>query len=418
MVDPTIASLFRDAAKLLRARFEVIRSTNPHAGEKGAEVEEILKQFLNEHLPQRFRAGSGIVLDTDNALSRQQDVIVYDALSSPLYRYAPKTQIVPMDAVVSVIEVKSNLTGAELADGYAKVASCKRLKKRPMQAEELRTNRSGAFHGTTGIVFAFGSTLALETIIEHAKELNDEYDSELWPEIIVVLDAGLITYAIQYPGAPKFAGSLMSVAYPPKYGKGGPPWYVHLALHADGEYTLNRFFMMLLAQVNFYPYLSGVPPFEAMLEGAPKTVMTRAGYQYDLKGKLKPVPEHLQITEDHHPSVELGIDLTDKRGQRLAALQYMPWQDGAIIRAFGPEPLIKGVMPALGLSSDTLLIIDPATPNMWLTTITRITEAQFRKWPRMIQQRTDLRATLLSGEKQEPAEDTGKPSAPQTEQKG
>jgi hypothetical protein len=75
-------------------------------------------------------------------------------------------------------------------------------------------------------------------------------------------------------------------------------------------------------------------------------------------------------------------------------------------------------MPALGLSSDTLLIIDPATPNMWLTTITRITDAQFRKWPRMIQQRISLRATLRSGEKQEPAEDAGKPSAPQTEQKG
>ena len=122
-----------------------------HAGEKGAEVEDILKQFLNEHLPQRFRAGSGIVLDTENSPSRQQDVIVYDALSSPLYRYAPKTQIIPMDAVVSVIEVKSSLTKAELEDASQKIASCKRLKKRAMTPGELQANPEGRFHGTTRV---------------------------------------------------------------------------------------------------------------------------------------------------------------------------------------------------------------------------------------------------------------------------
>ncbi|MBY0497788.1 MAG: hypothetical protein K2Y23_26565 [Cyanobacteria bacterium] len=75
-----------------------------------------MKEFLNEHLPKRFLAGSGFVIDSANGLSRQQDVVVYDAISSPIYRSAPKTQIIPMDAVVSVIEVKSTLTKAELRD--------------------------------------------------------------------------------------------------------------------------------------------------------------------------------------------------------------------------------------------------------------------------------------------------------------
>ena len=66
MENLTISKLFYDAAKLLRAEFTYTRSTNPIAPEKGEEVENIVKKFLNSHLPQRFRAGSGIIIDNDN----------------------------------------------------------------------------------------------------------------------------------------------------------------------------------------------------------------------------------------------------------------------------------------------------------------------------------------------------------------
>jgi len=83
---PTVAKLFTDAAKLLRAQFEYARSSQPHPGSKGQAVEAILKDFLNAHLPRRFHATTGIVIDHDNNLSRQTDVIIYDALSSPIYQ--------------------------------------------------------------------------------------------------------------------------------------------------------------------------------------------------------------------------------------------------------------------------------------------------------------------------------------------
>ena len=123
MNTPTIASLFADAAKVLRAELEFIRQSNPHPGEKGAEVEEILKKFLNNHLPQRFRASSGIVLDEGNRLSWQTDIIVYDALASAVYRAADRLQIVSASVTAAVVEVKSALTKEELADAYVKIAS-------------------------------------------------------------------------------------------------------------------------------------------------------------------------------------------------------------------------------------------------------------------------------------------------------
>jgi hypothetical protein len=79
-------------------------------GGKGLEVEEVLRKFLNAHLPRRYSACSGVMIDVENHMSKQTDVMVYDALSSPEYRASEQLQIVPADAVASVIEVKSCLT--------------------------------------------------------------------------------------------------------------------------------------------------------------------------------------------------------------------------------------------------------------------------------------------------------------------
>ena len=74
----TIAGYIAQAAKLLRAEFEHIRTTNPHAGEGGKEIENIVKEFLNHHMPQRFRATAGFVIDKFSEMSGHEDVLIYD----------------------------------------------------------------------------------------------------------------------------------------------------------------------------------------------------------------------------------------------------------------------------------------------------------------------------------------------------
>jgi hypothetical protein len=83
----TIAGLISSAAKKLRDDFEYIRETNSHSGEKGGETEEKVRGFLNGHIPKRFQATAGFVIDVDNQMSDHQDVIIYDAQSTPVYRY-------------------------------------------------------------------------------------------------------------------------------------------------------------------------------------------------------------------------------------------------------------------------------------------------------------------------------------------
>lgn len=70
----TISELLSDAAQLLRSEFEFIRKSNPHSAEKGSEVENILRTFLNQHMPQRYHAGSGFIIDNANDIKQIETV--------------------------------------------------------------------------------------------------------------------------------------------------------------------------------------------------------------------------------------------------------------------------------------------------------------------------------------------------------
>src|SRR5438445_23116 len=75
----TIAGLISKAAKKLRDDFEHIRETISHSGEKGGETEDKVREFLNGHMPKRFHATKGFVIDAGNQMSDHQDVINYTA---------------------------------------------------------------------------------------------------------------------------------------------------------------------------------------------------------------------------------------------------------------------------------------------------------------------------------------------------
>lgn len=176
----TIAGYIAQAAKLLRAEFEHIRTTNPHAGEGGKEVENIVKEFLNHHMPQRFRATGGFVIDKFSEMSGHEDVLIYDALSSPVYRYTEENQIISADAIASVVEVKSVLNKKELENGFEKISQVKKLHKSPTsQMDQKATESNLTTHGTLGVVFGFSTDLNFATLAGHCAELNEQYDTYL-----------------------------------------------------------------------------------------------------------------------------------------------------------------------------------------------------------------------------------------------
>ncbi len=71
--------------KQLSLEIDSIRLAIQHNAVKGAEAEHAFKRLLRKHLPQRYKLGSGFVVNGERS-SRQHDIVVYDDLmNAPIY---------------------------------------------------------------------------------------------------------------------------------------------------------------------------------------------------------------------------------------------------------------------------------------------------------------------------------------------
>jgi hypothetical protein len=114
--------------------------------------------------------------------SAQVDIVVYDAVfSTVLFRNGPQ-QLFPAESVYGSIEVKSNLTSAELDRACANVASVKGLLRRPADTLDILPFRrlelgpgltgGGDFRNPyLGMVFAYNGIEATKIVEDLSRRL-------------------------------------------------------------------------------------------------------------------------------------------------------------------------------------------------------------------------------------------------------
>jgi hypothetical protein len=187
--------LFQRAAERLRSDFEESRVIE-HSGVKGSEAEKLVRKFLNDHLPGRFRAGSGFIVDHKGAASPQTDVVIYDALNCPVYRLSDDGSVFPSDNVAAVVEVKSTLDKAELQDAWEKIALVKALDKTPDTDPGPFTTTN-----TIGLVFAFDCATSIDAIAKNYTSLLRQNGFDRHVDAILVLDEAVIFTSVRYLGS-------------------------------------------------------------------------------------------------------------------------------------------------------------------------------------------------------------------------
>jgi hypothetical protein len=128
MATTVLARYLADVAREMRATSASIRrGFATHRPSAGDNREEIVEQFLRDHLPRRFGVSSGLVIATNGAFSNQADlVVVDDHNNAPLYA-ASRNKLWPVEAVAALVEVKTTLGPAEIADAVAKARRFKTL---------------------------------------------------------------------------------------------------------------------------------------------------------------------------------------------------------------------------------------------------------------------------------------------------
>jgi hypothetical protein len=247
----TRKEIFQRAAKKLRQDFDELYSI-PHSAVRGGEAEKIVKEFLEQHLPRRFAVGSGFIIDPEDAMSKQTDVIIYDAFNCPTYRASEEASIFPSDNVASVIEVKSRLTNTELRSAWENIHKTKSLRKRITNAPApLRSQ-------TLGCIFAFNSDMTLETISDNYRKLMIEFGIGFHPDVILVLDKAVFTLACHIPSI----GGWNPMSFEGFGGEAGEGSHLAISYVKTGEDSLDHFLRLLLANLNLFRGIMDHPGFD------------------------------------------------------------------------------------------------------------------------------------------------------------
>jgi len=262
--------------------------------------------------------------------------------------------------------------------------SCKSLEKTPFSDLDRRSTGS---HLTTvetlSIIFGFESKLTLNTLAGHLKKFNKSCESKYWPDMVIILDRGVINYWVSYPGEVKFEGEIHNQC---QDGVPIPPFYIHLAVVEDGEYSLNRFFNRLLSHLTFYPRRPSTIPFDIVLQGSGGSISHVESYQYDLQRILKTVPQQMYIqNEDGLP---LSIEVFDEKDNQIGLMQYIPWQDGSVVRWYSGIPL-QHILQLL-LPKPKGIVIKQPSSDAQLSSVLNISRDEFRKWPELLSERSNI----------------------------
>lgn len=176
-------------AQKLRIDYAEVTSHISHMGELGASREELLKSYIKQFLPEKYKVGRGIVIDSDEHQSRQQDFIVYDAFNSPAALLMDSLQVLPIESIYCTIEVKSTLNKTELSKCVENIKSVRTLK--PCVIHNLPI-QPAVTNKTFGFVFAYTSDTSIESLLDNFYELNKNVDLNSQISMICILDKGLI----------------------------------------------------------------------------------------------------------------------------------------------------------------------------------------------------------------------------------
>ena len=105
-------------------------SVYENAFDRGDPREDFVRKFLKIYLPKKYGITTGKIIGLNGNLSRQADIIIYDALNSPIVfdeEYGKEFQIIPAESAIAVVEVKSIMTYETYQDTIANIKSFKAI---------------------------------------------------------------------------------------------------------------------------------------------------------------------------------------------------------------------------------------------------------------------------------------------------
>ena len=97
-----------------------------HNLEDGKYIYYLVTKILSKIIPSKYAITNGFIIDSDNKISQEMDIIIYDKSYVPPF-FDETYTVVPIEAVITVIQVKTTLTNDSLKDSVKNLTSIDKL---------------------------------------------------------------------------------------------------------------------------------------------------------------------------------------------------------------------------------------------------------------------------------------------------
>ncbi len=337
----------------------------------GANVAVCLHSTLNQFLAWPFKAGPARIIDSEGK-SVILDTVIYTSSATQSEKQPPE---VGADAVACAMYVVGGLGPEELRAGYDDIAVIRRLKRTRMPKVGYPINDT-----PLGIIFAVESDLPIEKIAELMILLNESRASSEWPDEVAILTRGTINYAAQIYGEPIKGDFLLPniIDFPVM------PMYIHLFARGLELFSMNKMCGFLFMHLQTFSPGTKLPNMNGVSEGVSPFGITLGAYQFNLKHELVPARNKLWEQGIIGP---LPFRIEDRKGNLLSHLEFIPWQDGGVVRLIGKLPL-EGILVFMGPVAQNAHII--RQPDGAISSVLPIGEVQFREMLTRIQRQSNM----------------------------
>lgn len=172
-------------------------------GEFGVYREKLVAELLKNIIPQRLEIGTGFVITSTGKISTQCDIIIYDKNNSPLIKNDNCQTFFPIECVVAIGEIKSNLKKTNLKEALQKLAKNKLLRNEipsnnPYIFKDFQCEKYNAKDNILDEVITFlicnKFDFIYDNIVNEMDEIYDNCENYLRHNMVLSIEDGVLMY--------------------------------------------------------------------------------------------------------------------------------------------------------------------------------------------------------------------------------
>jgi len=168
-----------------------------HPAEFGSYREKIIHDWLRLYVPKKYGIASGFVINSENKISTQCDLIIYDIYNTPQIQTDENQKFFPIETVLAIGEIKSDIQSFADLKGYVKkLSEVKKMRSEIKNPKPYYKHIPGDFDldkNPQDNVFTFliSNKFNFDPV---GKDFNTFIDKKHRPNLILSLNDGLINY--------------------------------------------------------------------------------------------------------------------------------------------------------------------------------------------------------------------------------